>query len=178
MDAANVLFRDTLKVIPVQGNLVLQGSDTPQGLYGGVYLSSAYTEGMPNTDIVVFVTARPILQDGGSSTETLAVARVVQEDQVGRPIFGHLNINPAGIDTSTATYARNFGVVIHEMTHALGFNVNKFKSINAAPGQPVCDYSPDPPSFASFVLPLSLCSISLRPFFRLLPPLSLFKYIF
>jgi hypothetical protein len=48
--------------------------------------------------VVIFVTARPILQDGGGTTETLAVATVVQEDQVGRPVFGHLNINPAGID--------------------------------------------------------------------------------
>eukprot|EP00026_Physarum_polycephalum_P003914 Phypoly_transcript_03931.p1 GENE.Phypoly_transcript_03931~~Phypoly_transcript_03931.p1 ORF type:complete len:512 (+),score=61.32 Phypoly_transcript_03931:3-1538(+) len=135
LTAAQKLFQNTLKVVPVQGSLVLQGSSSPQGLYGGVYLSSNYTDGTPDTDMVIFVTARPILQDGDTTTETLAVARVVQEDQVGRPVLGHLNINPAGIDTATATYARNFGVVIHEMTHALGFNIQKFKDVNPLPGE-------------------------------------------
>jgi hypothetical protein len=36
LDSAQTLWEGSLKVIPVQGNLVLQGSSTPQGLYGGV----------------------------------------------------------------------------------------------------------------------------------------------
>jgi hypothetical protein len=151
------LWQSSLKVVPVQGKLVLQGSSTPQGVYGGVYISTEYTNGINDTDIVIFVTTRPILQDGGSTTETLAVATVVQEDQVGRPIFGHLNINPAGIDTSTTTYARNFGVVIHEMTHALGFNIQKFKDINPLPGQSVrLPFSLPPPSLSHIFLALLL----------------------
>jgi hypothetical protein len=93
LSSAQDLWQGSLKVIPVQGNLVLQGSSSPQGLLGGVYLTSEYTSGVPDTDMVIFVTARPIMQDGSSTTETLAVAVVVQEDQVRRPIFGHLNIH-------------------------------------------------------------------------------------
>lgn len=133
LDQARDLFQATLLVMPVQGSLQLSGDVQPAGLYGGVYISNEYTTGVPNLDVVIFVTARPILQDSSGSSSTLAVARVVQEDQIGRPIMGHLNINPAGIDVTTAMFKRNFGVVIHEMTHALGFTTQKFERINPDP---------------------------------------------
>lgn len=87
LSQARTLFQNTLKVIPVDGDFLLQGGNSPQGLYGGVYLSSEYTSGIPNLDVVIFVTARPIVQDGSATGDTLAVARVVQEDQV---FFFHL----------------------------------------------------------------------------------------
>lgn len=132
LDQAKDLFQTSLRVIPVNGSLQLTGSSSPQGLSGGVYVSSEYTNGVPDTDVVIFVTARPIVQSGGT-TSTLAVARVVQEDQIGRPIMGHLNINPGGIDVAAAMFKRNFGVVIHEMTHALGFTIGKLRNVNPHP---------------------------------------------
>lgn len=132
LDQARALFEASLLVIPVDGSLRLNPADGPVGLNGGVYISDEYTTGVPGIDVVIFVTARPIIQDGGPTT-TLAVATVVQQDEIKRPVMGHLNINPAGIDVSAAMFKRNFGVVIHEMTHSLGFTISKLRDVNPDP---------------------------------------------
>lgn len=124
-------FEQSLLVMPVLTTLNLAtSSSAPQGLYGGVYINdTAYTSGLANTDFVIFVTARVIPSDS-SSSETLAVAAVVQDDQMGRPICGHININVGGVNTALAYNQQNLGVVMHEMTHALGFTSSKIQNIN------------------------------------------------
>jgi hypothetical protein len=69
---------------------------------------------------MLFVTSRPCIQD-----TTLAYARYCQFDVSSygyyRPIAGVVNFGPFGIDPSAESRPMQRGLVIHELTHALGF---------------------------------------------------------
>ncbi|KAL1500700.1 hypothetical protein AB1Y20_013347 [Prymnesium parvum] len=92
-------------------------------------------DGSPETDVLIFVTARPIL---GSA---LAFAGHCQEDEGSsapyvprRPLMGHINIDPASLGEPSAwhvdaTHAQTVDsllkVLIHETMHVLGFTYSK-----------------------------------------------------
>lgn len=139
------LWQGTLLVNPVAGLLQFTANSQPEGVYGGVYVTGSYVNPGVAADMVIFVTARPILSSGSGYTSTLAVASpVIQDQDTGRPIMGHLNINPSGVDTSSAYFNQNFGVVVHEMTHALGFTYDLYSFLTTSVSLPVAagdDYS-------------------------------------
>eukprot|EP00949_MAST-11_sp_MAST-11-sp1_P004285 g4285.t1 len=85
----------------------------------------------PDTDFVLFVTARP------TSGSTIAWATYMDSDQYDRPIAGHANFGPARIDTSASAAASQLATAVHEISHALGFSSNKFSKFrlpdNGAP---------------------------------------------
>ena len=82
--------------------------------------ASHKSPGVPNTDFVLYVTARPT---GGS---TLAWALTCQSDQFSRPIAGHTNFSPARVSTDPANKAEALSTAIHEIAHSLGFSASHF----------------------------------------------------
>lgn len=129
---ARAWFQRTLSVQPVDGNLQLyQPGD---GFCAALHVVCCESEsesgippehwetGIPNTDFVLYATARPT---GGA---TIAWALTCQSDQNGRPVAGHANFGPALIDTDPAKRGDQISTAIHEIGHALGFSGGKFSS--------------------------------------------------
>lgn len=48
--------------------------------------------------------------------------------RVGRPIVGVLNFAPSQISSGSLARQKQLGVILHEMTHALGFSGKKLSS--------------------------------------------------
>jgi len=108
-----------LQVAPIVGDLAL-----PADSYdGGIVLSDDYS--VSNTDLVVFVTARP-----SSSSSTLATGIAIAMDSYGRPIAGAVNFCPSKIATTATVMNTKLmeGVALHEMIHVLGFSSDMFDS--------------------------------------------------
>jgi len=125
--SARDMMQSLFSVIPVDGPLFLQSGRC--GFQGGVPIPQSYTRagvGLFSADIVVFVTARPVL-----TPHVLAFAGQCQEDQIGRSIAGHLNINPSEVDVSPYAHEAQLGIVMHELTHVLGFSFGKFSSFHS-----------------------------------------------
>ena len=84
------------------------------------------SQGAPNTDLYVFVTAEqtplcPPQQYAGLSS-VLAYASACQRDQYDRPIFGYINFCPYAVPNATTStrYAVSISTAQHELTHVLG----------------------------------------------------------
>jgi leishmanolysin len=124
MPGAIAIFDSFLKVNPVQGNLILSSGRC--GANGGLAIPSNYTSpGATNTDLVLFVTARP------TNGRLLAYALECRSDQLGRAIAGQVNVAPAALEDASKidAYIR---IVVHEIIHVLGFSSAKFSQyINA-----------------------------------------------
>eukprot|EP01113_Clastostelium_recurvatum_P012894 TRINITY_DN1672_c0_g1_i5.p1 TRINITY_DN1672_c0_g1~~TRINITY_DN1672_c0_g1_i5.p1 ORF type:complete len:735 (+),score=123.86 TRINITY_DN1672_c0_g1_i5:778-2982(+) len=116
------ILTSALYTTPVTGNLILQNSYRC-GYQGGVEVPVEFTTtGVPDADIVVFVTSRPI-----TTPHVLAFGGECQEDQSGRAIAGHLNVSPGNINTDPYELDPQVGMLMHEVTHVLGFSFSKFQ---------------------------------------------------
>lgn len=95
MPRAVAFFSRLLRVTPVAGNLRL---GLPRcGFSGGVQVSPDYaSRGVPDADIVFFVTARPIGAQSGA--DTIAYSGHCEVDQFGRPVAAHFNWSPEHLD--------------------------------------------------------------------------------
>jgi leishmanolysin len=122
-------FSRALSVRPVAGNLVMGRSPyfcSSANSYlsfvccDGQFPDSLRTAGVPDTDYLLSVTARPT---GGA---VLAWALECQSDQIARPVFGQMNISPARMSLLAKDLPNQVSVVIHEISHALGFSYTKF----------------------------------------------------
>eukprot|EP00026_Physarum_polycephalum_P003764 Phypoly_transcript_03778.p1 GENE.Phypoly_transcript_03778~~Phypoly_transcript_03778.p1 ORF type:complete len:708 (+),score=107.83 Phypoly_transcript_03778:154-2277(+) len=125
--AARDKLTSMFKVIPVDGPLYLASGRC--GFQGGVQIPQSYTKsgvGLFEVDLVVFVTTRPV-----TTPHVLAFAGECQEDQIGRAIAGHLNINPKEIDVRPYAHEGQLGIVLHELTHVMGFSFGKFSNFHS-----------------------------------------------
>lgn len=145
LDAASAWLSAAFSVVePLSGPLSV--ASTPCGFGGGVTIPAHFvTSGALETDVLAFVTGRPILG------AVLAYAGHCQEDQGGtsyvprRPSVGHINIDPASLSSimlpavnssfdeqGPAAAAANaaviddlLGLLLHETFHMLGFSRTK-----------------------------------------------------
>jgi leishmanolysin-like peptidase len=94
--------------------------------------------GIPNADVLVYVTAIDTIACSGS---TLAYANSCFMDQMDRPIVGNINfcLQNAGYSQMSIPYQQM--VVLHEMVHVLGFSSSLFpffRNENGLPRTPRC----------------------------------------
>eukprot|EP01124_Arcella_intermedia_P002639 TRINITY_DN11441_c0_g1_i1.p1 TRINITY_DN11441_c0_g1~~TRINITY_DN11441_c0_g1_i1.p1 ORF type:complete len:699 (-),score=100.41 TRINITY_DN11441_c0_g1_i1:18-2114(-) len=124
LQEATLFFKNVLLVIPTKNDrLIINSSATEQSFCDGVRIDPSYEfEGVPESEYVLFVTTRPAPTD-----TTLAYARYCQIDDLGRPIVGIVNFAPHSIDVSPEANVRQIGVIVHEITHALGFSFSQFQ---------------------------------------------------
>lgn len=123
-------FNHLLLVLPRTGNLFIDSSKIIGTQCDEIKIPPEYDHQLGGSgvdaDYVLFVTSRP-----ASSDQTLAYARFCQVEKgtpSGRPIVGIVNFAPYSIDTSEEGAIKQLGVVLHEITHALGFSASKFQS--------------------------------------------------
>ena len=120
-------LQETLSVRPVQGPLVLSNPLLESQCYRenrrDAFMCcedqmppSHITDGVENTDIVLYITARPM------RSSLAAWALTCQQDQYDRPLAGQLNFIPAFLSTSTADRRLQFIKALHEVYHVLGFS--------------------------------------------------------
>eukprot|EP01137_Pigoraptor_chileana_P022549 Opistho-2@87584 len=122
---AITLLEDRLSIVRPVGGVTLTTTSTC-GSFGGVTVLTNYkTPGSSMMignwdayDLVIFVTARPVF---GS---TIAWALSCQSDATTkRPIAGHINIGMLNIKLDNPLLDNyNIRVVVHELTHVLGFS--------------------------------------------------------
>ena len=119
---AKAWVQQALSVEPVKGNLVVTNKNSPYG--SGIPGLSNGKRQVANTDMLLVVTARPII--GGGST--LATGASIEFDSFNRPIVGHLNFNPEQSSTyaSTSKLESNLGTAVHEIMHSLGLGAGGF----------------------------------------------------
>ena len=129
-------FASLLRVQPVVRNLHV--TTRYCGFDGGVNIPEKYrTEGVPDADIVLFVTMRPI----GSATkgsDTIAYAGHCETDQHGRPTVAHFNWAPMHLPNYGADAKFEFeyllSIAMHEITHALVFSPTLIDYFVGSPG--------------------------------------------
>lgn len=113
---------EALSVHPIQGNLILAAHQLSQGRFCGLpewgeVPSHHFTTGVPNADLLIYVSA---VDDARfCSRTTLATAMLCNVDQFDRPIGGAINLCPSLMDMDERTA---FQVILHEITHVLGFS--------------------------------------------------------
>lgn len=125
---AQTWFQSVLQVVPVSGNLIISGSfcgPTP----GAVVPASHSSTGVPNADMVVYVTAAP-----ASDPASLVVgwASPCRLDSNSRPVAAQVNFIPASLSNADILDSwdtqQDTDVALHELTHALGFSAPFFGS--------------------------------------------------
>lgn len=123
---AKTWFEERLSVNPVSGSLVVpfftqSSCDAANVGYACCeQFQSSLGGAKSNTDVVIYVTARP------TATGTIAWALTCMRDSFQRPVSGHANFGPTNLDTSTRKRAAQLGVAVHEVTHALGFSASQY----------------------------------------------------
>jgi len=129
-------WSSTLSVVPVEGNLRIDPYDLANRLYCG---DSEFSEvpqdhmesGVPDTDLIWYVSATPSTRFCGPNT--LAVAVACNFDQFDRPTAGAINfcVNQVQVDdsgsASLAVIQDNVDVATHEAAHILGMSSNAFR---------------------------------------------------
>jgi hypothetical protein len=105
MPRAVAFFSRLLRVTPVAGNLRL---GLPRcGFSGGVQIPTGYAaHGIPDADIVFFVTARPIGAQSGA--DTIAYSGHCEVDQFGRPVAAHFNWSPEHLDPPESSFESEY----------------------------------------------------------------------
>lgn len=97
--------------------------DQPCGTDGGVVIPDSHFNPGVETDVIIYVTARPILSNG-----VLAFASYcISDDTTGRSLAGHLNYSPASLTVGSKLDSQ-IGTTLHEISHSLGFSGGKFES--------------------------------------------------
>lgn len=106
---------DLVRVENIVGPIVLN-SQTACGNYPPL-------QSVENADLVLFVHSRPF-EEGSSTT---AYASTCQVDQHGRPISGHVGINPSAETGGVLSGSvGGVAVTVHEIMHAMGFSKGTF----------------------------------------------------
>lgn len=129
-------WTSALSVVPVQGNLRISSADLQGRVYcGDTEFSKVPVEhmssGIPNTDLVLYVSGTPSAQFCGPST--LAVAVACNFDQFDRPTAGVINFCLQQIDlndkgtVSESVTQDNVDVAVHEAAHVLGMASNSYR---------------------------------------------------
>jgi len=147
---AAAFWSKTLSVVPVGGNVMINPDDLASSMYCGdsefsLVPSSHMSTGVPDTDLVLYVSATPSTRFCGPST--LAVAVACNFDGYDRPVAGAVNIcldqitlnDDGSIDTSIID--DNVDVVIHEIGHVLAMSSNHFRFFRYPDGVPRTDRS-------------------------------------
>ena len=133
LPSMEAFFSAALKVDNVQGNLVLSSSSRKCSDVSNID-EQFYTDGVPNADMVVFVTARP------ADVDVLAFAGFCEQDRTGRPVAGMINFAPrhlvGDLVNDEEAILSLVGTALHEMSHALGFSSAAFGDFIDANGFP------------------------------------------
>jgi len=129
-------WSNALAVVPVFGNLYIAANELDNREYCG---DSEFTEvpvehmsdGIPNIDLMVYVSGAPSSRFCAGST--LAVAVACNFDQFDRPTAGAINFCLDQIElqddgtASAAVIEDNTAVAIHEAAHILGMSSNSYR---------------------------------------------------
>ena len=138
---ATGFLQQALRVRRVQGPLRVR---TPFcGFDAGVRVPDSYLRnGVPDADIIVFLTARTI-GAFGDSADTIAFSGHCETDQWGRPTAAHFNWAPEHLDTPRGKFELDYliSVAMHELTHALVFSPSLFEGFHS---QPATAFLPTP----------------------------------
>ena len=129
-------WSSALHVVPVSGPLVINKAELSNRLYCGdseftEVPQSHLTEGIPDTDLVLYISAQPSTRFCGPST--LAVAVACNFDQYDRPIAGAVNFCLDQLDldeegnASESITQDNVDVAIHEAAHVLAMSSNSYR---------------------------------------------------
>jgi hypothetical protein len=129
-------WSSALSVVPVEGNLLISTADLQGRVYCGdsefaKVPSNHISTGVPDTDLVLYVSGTPSTRFCGPST--LAVAVACNFDQFDRPIAGAVNfcLDQIEIDddgtASDSIIDDNVDVAIHECAHVLGMSSNSYR---------------------------------------------------
>mmetsp|Transcript_10188 Transcript_10188/g.26692 ORF Transcript_10188/g.26692 Transcript_10188/m.26692 type:complete len:980 (-) Transcript_10188:417-3356(-) len=121
---------------------------------GGLPVPSAMrSNGIPDTDIVLFVTAQPF-EDANSNQ--LGWALDCEDDTRGRTLVGRVNLNPAKIsgsrsqvDLTNEDDKQLFIIIVHEVAHALGFSSSKYLGTAGTTKMPKNDDYSNPVFYAT-----------------------------
>ena len=129
-------WSSALSVVPVEGNLLISTAD----LQGRVYCGDSefakvpathIATGVPDSDLILYVSATPSTRFCGPST--LAVAVACNFDQFDRPTAGAINfcLDQIEVDddgmASDSIIDDNVDVAIHECAHVLGMSSNSYR---------------------------------------------------
>lgn len=129
-------WSSALSVVPVEGNLLISTADLQGRVYCGdsefaKVPSTHISTGVPDTDLILYVSGTPSTRFCGPST--LAVAVACNFDQFDRPIAGAINfcLDQIEIDedgtASDSVIDDNVDVAIHECAHVLGMSSNSYR---------------------------------------------------
>jgi hypothetical protein len=111
----------TLRLGSTNSAGTLSKRNEPCGTDGGVVIPDAHFSPGVEADIVIYVTARPILSSG-----VLAFASFcISDSETGRSLAGHLNYSPASLSVGSKLDSQ-IGTTLHEISHSLGFSGGKF----------------------------------------------------
>lgn len=129
-------WESSLSVVPVAGNLKIDRDELAGRQYCGdsdfsTVPSSHIADGVPDTDLILYVSARPSTKFCGPST--LAVAVACNFDQYDRPIAGAINfcLDQVELDSTGSASASviqdNVDVAVHEAAHILAMSSNSYR---------------------------------------------------
>eukprot|EP00002_Diphylleia_rotans_P031181 TRINITY_DN6467_c0_g2_i1.p1 TRINITY_DN6467_c0_g2~~TRINITY_DN6467_c0_g2_i1.p1 ORF type:complete len:722 (+),score=100.35 TRINITY_DN6467_c0_g2_i1:57-2222(+) len=110
---------DIFSRIPPSNNLQLSAMQC--GIFQGVTLPGSYSP--TNTDLVVFLTARPTPTGLSSSYGVPCMM-----DQLFRPIAGHINISPIEWAIAPRKVEYLEAVLLHQTLHVMGFSAISLRS--------------------------------------------------
>jgi hypothetical protein len=129
-------WTQALAVVPIKNNLMINSAELANRQYCG---DSEFTEvpsehisrGVPDTDLIMYVSGTPSTRFCGRNT--LAVAIACNYDQFDRPIAGSINFCLDKVEVgSDGSYTEavvddNVDVAIHEAAHVLGMSSNSYR---------------------------------------------------
>ncbi|KAL7567748.1 hypothetical protein ACA910_012080 [Epithemia clementina (nom. ined.)] len=139
-------WQNALSVVPVSGYLKISSYDLNQGAYCGdqefTKVGNEYINtGLPDTDLILFVSGSASTQF--CAAQTLAVAVACNFDQFDRPTAGAINVCLDNIElnddgtASDAVLGDYVDVSIHEVGHVLGMSSNSYRFFyDPATGKP------------------------------------------
>lgn len=76
----------------------------------------------------------------GSVRNNFVIRTAVTINRTGRAIAGHLNLNPNEVDVSPEAHEGQLGIVLHELTHVMGFSFGKFGNFHVESPRSVCSH--------------------------------------
>ena len=144
-----VFWSDTLAVVPVRDRLILSAAELANRQFCGdsefaQVPAEHISTGVPNADLVLYVSGQPSTRFCGPST--LAVAVACNFDQFDRPTAGAVNFCLGQIElsddgTAAPSLIDDFvDVAIHEAAHVMGMSSNSYRFFwDSTTGQPRTD---------------------------------------